>query len=299
MAKDRSGDMTGGIVREMARGSSPDFAGMPRADDGLAGRTDARAADLLAVDDDRPLTPEALEARLRALGAARYHDRHPFHRLLHDGRLDRGQVQAWALNRHAYQAAIPRKDAAILSRMDDAALRRAWRQRIVDHDGDRDGEGGIARWLRLTDGLGLDRDYVVSGAGLLPATRFAVEAYVTFCRERPLLEAIASSLTEMFAPGIIRERVTGMLAGYPFVSQDTLAYFGRRLSEAPRDADFALAYVRRHAVTAERQRAVIAALAFKCDVLWAQLDALHFAYVEPRLPPPGAFVPDAGGAARR
>ncbi len=212
--------------------------------------------------------------------------------MLHDGALDRGQVQAWALNRYAYQAAIPRKDAAIVSRMDDPALRRAWRQRIVDHDGEREGEGGIARWLKLTDGLGLDRDYVTSGAGLLPATRFAVEAYVTFCRERPLLEAIASSLTEMFAPRIIRTRVAGMLAGYDFISPETLTYFGKRLTEAPRDADFALAYVKAHALTAEKQRAVIAALGFKCDVLWAQLDALHFAYVEPRLPPPGAFVPE-------
>lgn len=250
-------------------------------------------ADLFAVDDDRPLTPQGLEERLRALGAARYHDRHPFHRLLHDGALDRGQVQAWALNRYAYQAAIPRKDAAIVSRMDDPALRRAWRQRIVDHDGEHEGEGGIARWLKLTDGLGLDREYVTTGAGLLPATRFAVEAYVTFCRERPLLEAIASSLTEMFAPGIIRTRVAGMLAAYDFVSQETLAYFGQRLTQAPRDADFALAYVKAHARTAEKQRAVIAALGFKCNVLWAQLDALHFAYVAPRLPPPGAFVPDA------
>jgi len=257
-----------------------------------APRDDASGADLFAVDDDRPLTPQGLEERLRAVGAARYHDRHPFHRLLHDGALDRGQVQAWALNRYAYQAAIPRKDAAIVSRLEDPALRRAWRQRIVDHDGDHEGEGGIARWLKLTDGLGLDREFVTRGAGLLPATRFAVEAYVTFCRERPLLEAIASSLTEMFAPGIIRSRVAGMLAGYDFVSQETLAYFGQRLTQAPRDADFALAYVKAHARTAETQRAVIAALGFKCDVLWAQLDALHFAYVAPRLPPPGAFVPD-------
>ena len=218
--------------------------------------------DLFHVSDERPLTPQALEARLRAIGAARYHDRHPFHRLLHDGALRRGQVEAWALNRYAYQAAIPRKDAAILSRLDDPALRRAWRQRIVDHDGEREGEGGIARWLKLTDGLGLDPAYVTSGAGLLPATRFAVEAYVTFCRERPLLEAIASSLTEMFAPGIIRIRVAGMLAGYDFISEETLAYFGRRLTEAPRDADFALAFVKAEATTAEKQRAVLAALRF-------------------------------------
>lgn len=247
-----------------------------------------------SVDADRLLSPAELEARLRAVGAERYHDKHPFHRLLHAGKLDRTQVTAWALNRYYYQAMIPVKDATVLSRMTDPALRRAWRQRIVDHDGEREGDGGIERWLKLTDGLGLDRAYVVSGAGLLPGTRFAVEAYVNFCRERPLLEAIASSLTEMFSPGIIRERVAGMLAGYSFVSKETLAYFDKRLTQAPRDADFALDYVKAHADTAEKQQAVIAALEFKCSVLWSQLDALHFAYVEPGVVPPGAWSPAAG-----
>ena len=239
------------------------------------------------------LAPEELEARLRDVGARRYHNLHPFHELLHSGRLDRGQVQAWALNRYYYQAMIPVKDASILARMEDPALRRAWRQRIVDHDGEREGEGGIARWLKLTDGLGLDRDYVLSTRGVLPATKFAAEAYVHFVRERSLLEAIASSLTEMFSPGIIGERVSGMLANYDFISRETLAYFDKRLAQAPRDADFALDYVKRHAVRPDQQEAAIRALEFKCDVLWAQLDALHHAYVEPRHVAPGAFVPEA------
>ena len=237
------------------------------------------------------LSPDALEATLRSVGAARYHDRHPFHRLLHEGRLSRDQVRAWALNRYCYQAAIPRKDATILSRMEDPGLRRVWRQRIIDHDGEDGARGGIERWLRLTDGLGLPRAYVVSQQGVLPATRFAVEAYVRFTGERSLLEAIASSLTELFAPDIIANRLSGMLASYDFVSPETLAYFGSRLSQAPRDAEFALDHVRRHADTPERQRAVVAALTFKCDVLWAQLDALHHAYVEPKIPPPGAWTP--------
>jgi coenzyme PQQ biosynthesis protein C len=237
------------------------------------------------------LAPEELEVELRRIGEARYHWNHPFHKAMKSGELTKGQVQAWALNRYYYQSRIPIKDAALMARMDDAELRRAWRQRIIDHDGERAGEGGIARWLKLTDGLGLDRAYVASTEGVLPATRFAVEAYVHFVRERSLLEAIASSLTEMFSPRIIADRVAGMLANYDFVSRETLAYFQRRLDQAPRDADFALDYVKREARRPDQQQAVLDALRFKCDVLWAQLDALEHAYVTPGRIPDGAFRP--------
>jgi coenzyme PQQ biosynthesis protein C len=238
------------------------------------------------------MSADELEAALRDIGARRYHRLHPFHGLLHGGRCTRGQVQAWALNRYYYQASIPLKDASLIGRCDDPALRREWRSRLVDHDGESEGDGGIARWLRLTDGLGLDRDMVVSLRGLLPATRFAVDAYVRFVREKTLLEAVASSLTELFSPDIISERVAGMLANYDFVTRETLAYFDKRPPQAARDSDFALDYVRRHAVTPERQQAVLAALEFKCDVLWSMLDALHHAYVAPKHVPPGAFVPE-------
>jgi coenzyme PQQ biosynthesis protein C len=240
----------------------------------------------------RLLSPDELEAGLRALGAERYHWHHPFHLAMKAGELTKAQVQAWALNRYYYQAQIPIKDAIILARMDEPALRRAWRQRLIDHDGEHEGEGGIERWLRLTDGLGLERTYVVSTAGLLPATRYAVEAYVHFVRERSLLEAIASSLTEMFAPKIIADRISGMLANYDFVSREALVYFDQRLSQAPRDADFALDYVKREARRPEEQQAVLGALRFKCDMLWAQLDALEHAYGIPGRIPPGAFRPD-------
>jgi pyrroloquinoline quinone biosynthesis protein D len=242
------------------------------------------------------LSPADLEKALRDIGSRRYHNLHPFHGLLHGGKLNRDQVRAWALNRYYYQAMIPVKDATILARMDEPELRRVWRQRIVDHDGIAEGDGGLERWLRLTDSLGFPRDYIVSTAGLLPATRFAVQAYVHFVRDRSLLEAIASSLTEMFSPNIISERMAGMLANYDFVSRETLAYFDKRLSQAPRDADFALDYVKQHATTPQAQQSVLDALTFKCDVLWSQLDALHHAYVSPGLPPPGAWVP---GAERR
>jgi pyrroloquinoline-quinone synthase len=233
-----------------------------------------------------------LELRLRAVGAERYHDKHPFHALLHGGRLSRAQVQAWALNRYCYQAAIPRKDAALLSRLQDRELRRIWVRRILDHDGFAGDPGGIERWLKLTDGLGLDRTYVLSMQGALPAVRFAVEAYVRFVGERSPLEAIASSLTELFAPAIHQERISGMLANYDFIGDEVMGYFRTRLSQAPRDVAFALDYVKREARTPELQRLVIDALRLKCDVLWAQLDALHHAYVQPGLVPPGAFVPD-------
>ncbi len=234
-------------------------------------------------------SPAELEASLRRIGAERYHNLHPFHRMLHGGKLTKGQVQAWALNRYCYQSAIPRKDAALIARTTDPELRRLWRQRLVDHDGEAPGQGGIARWLALTDGLGLDRDYVVSTSGALPATKFVVEAYVRFVSERTLLEAVASSLTELFSPAIISERVSGMLENYSFISRDTLAYFNARMTQAPRDADFALEYVKREARRADQQQATLAALEFKCNVLWAQLDALYHAYVAPSHVPPGAF----------
>lgn len=242
------------------------------------------------------LTPAELEAALRRIGAERYHNLHPFHRLLHGGKLSKGQVQAWALNRYCYQSAIPRKDAALIARASDPELRRLWRQRLVDHDGEAPGQGGIARWLALTDGLGLDREYVVSTRGALPATKFAVEAYVRFVGERSLLEAVASSLTELFSPAIISERVSGMLENYPFVGRDTLAYFNARMTQAPRDADFALEYVKREARRPDQQQAVLAALEFKCSVLWAQLDALYHAYVAPGHVPPGAFRIESGAS---
>ena len=243
-------------------------------------------------------TADALEAALREIGAERYHILHPFHRLLHTGKLDRGQVQAWALNRYYYQSRIPMKDAALLSRCEDRELRREWLVRLLDHDGMGDQEGGIVRWLRLCQGLGLDPDYVISEEGILPATKFAVDAYVRFVRDRTLLEAVASSLTELFAPKIHEERIPGLLQHYSFVSEEMVAYFRRRLDQAPRDAGFALDYVREHADTAEKRLAVARALIFKCDVLWAQLDALHHAYVLGGGIPIGAFMPEDIAAVR-
>jgi coenzyme PQQ biosynthesis protein C len=210
--------------------------------------------------------------------------------------LSEAGLEAALLNRYYYQSRIPQKDAILLARLPDAASRRIWRTRLLDHDGTETDAGGIARWLRLATGVGLNPDYVQSAQGILPATRFAVDAYVHFVRDRSLLEAIASSLTELFSPTIIAERVAGMLANYDFISPETLSYFNARLQQAPRDADYALAYVKTHAHTVADQQAVIAALRFKCDVLWAQLDALYSAYVTPGHIPHGAFMAEDGGA---
>ena len=233
-----------------------------------------------------------LEEQLRYIGATRYHSLHPFHRLLHGGKLNKGQVQAWALNRYYYQSSIPLKDAVVISRFRDRATRIEWRHRIEDHDGNFDTEGGIERWLQLTSGLGLDNGYVEAAEGILPATRFAVDAYVHFVRDRTPLEAIASSLTELFAPNLHEERISGMLMHYDFINPGVMSYFKRRLEQAPRDANFALDYVKAKATTPAERQLVCNALIFKTNVLWVQLDALYHAYVEGHVPP-GVFVPEA------
>jgi pyrroloquinoline-quinone synthase len=229
-------------------------------------------------------------AGLRAIGRERYHHRHPFHELMHAGKLTRGQLQAWALNRYAYQSRIPIKDAAILARSQDPDFRVAWRKRIVDHDGDGTHPGGIEKWLRLVEATGLTREQAIRGEGILPAVRYAVDAYVDFVRSHSHLEAVASSLTELFSKELITLRVDRLREHYPWLSGG-LGYFEGRLTQAPDDAHFALAWVVEHARTREEQELALGALRAKCDILWAMLDAIYFAYVEPGWPPPGAFRP--------
>ncbi|MEM8876569.1 MAG: pyrroloquinoline-quinone synthase PqqC [Pseudomonadota bacterium] len=242
------------------------------------------------------MTPDrtVFEARLRQIGADRYHDKHPFHHMLHSGGCTPDQVRAWVINRFYYQSRIPMKDAAFMSRCEDPDIRRAWRSRIEDHDGNEEHGGGIARWLTLARAVGLDPDYVASTQGVLPGTRFAVDAYVRFVREKTLLEAVASSLTELFAPKIHSERIAGLLTHYDFANEESMSYFKTRLKEAPKDVAWGLRFVLDHADTAEKQDQAAAALAFKTDVLWSQLDTLHSAYVEPGRIPPGAWQPGDG-----
>ena len=251
---------------------------------------------MTGVEHQDLLTPVELEQRLRAIGAERYHHKHPFHLLMHEGRLTRGQLQAWALNRYYYQNIIPIKDSIILSRAADPAFRRAWRKRIVDHDGDGTKPGGIEKWIQLAQSTGLDRESVIAETGILPAVRYAVNAYIDLVSKRSFLEAVASSLTELFSRDLISLRVDRLKQHYPWLTSG-LAYFDARLTQAPEDAKFALAYVTEHAHTRAEQELVLGALSAKCDILWAQLDAIYFAYVSPGWPPPGAFHPgkeDAG-----
>ncbi len=239
----------------------------------------------------QPLTIEELRARVRAVGEQSYHHRHPFHLLMHEGKLTRGQLQAWALNRYYYQSRIPIKDAIILSRSDDSGFRRAWRKRVLDHDGDNDPEGGIERWIRLAKASGLPRERVISCKEVLPGVRYAVDAYLDLVKNRSLLEAVASSLTELFSRDLITLRMDALRRHYPWLSGG-LDYFEARLDQAPADAQFAFQFVADHARTYAEQEKAIQALREKCEILWAQLDAIYYAYVEPGWPPPGAFRPE-------
>jgi pyrroloquinoline-quinone synthase len=246
------------------------------------------------VSTSESFLPEAqFVARFHAIGEERYHHKHPFHLMMHEGKLTRGQLQAWALNRYYYQSRIPIKDATILARSEDAEFRRAWRKRIFDHDGDATHPGGIEKWLRLVEATGLTRDQALRGDAILPAVRYAVDAYLELVRSATFLEAVASSLTELFSGKLIALRMDALRRYYPWLSGG-LDYFQGRLTQAPEDADFALAWVVKHARTREQQELALAALRAKCNILWAQLDAVYFAYVSPGWPPPGAFQPQAG-----
>jgi len=221
---------------------------------------------------------------LRREGASRYHDAHPVHVLMHDGKLDKRQLQQWVLNRYYYQTRIPIKDALILSKSEDPAFRRAWIRRIHDHDGNQPGEGGLALWLRLAEGVGLSRAEVESLASVLPGVKFACDAYVTLVRERSLLEAVASSLTEFFAPDLMSRRILAWEKHYPWVDAEMLAYFRSRVPRAKFDSEEAIEFVVTHAKSYELQERCVAALIRKTEILWHLLDCVQAAYV----PGPGA-----------
>ncbi|HEX6468742.1 MAG TPA: pyrroloquinoline-quinone synthase PqqC [Streptosporangiaceae bacterium] len=220
---------------------------------------------------------ESFLAALRAQGR-RYHDQHPFHRRMNEGALSRRQLQGWAANRFYYQVNLPRKDAAVVANCPDREVRRRWIQRILDHDGTVDGGGGIEAWLRLGQALGLTREELLDERHVVPGVRFAVDAYVTFARTRPWVEAVASSLTELFAPDLMAERLAAFERHYPWIDRQGLAYFRARLTQAPRDSQHAMQVVTEHCRTADEQAAAVAALSFKCDVLWSMLDSIDRAY---------------------
>jgi pyrroloquinoline-quinone synthase len=223
---------------------------------------------------------EEFVARLRAQGT-RYHHLHPFHRRMDAGDLTPDELRRWVENRFYYQKCIPLKDAAILSNCPEVEVRREWIQRIVDHDGTGEGEGGIESWLRLGQALGVSRDELVSEQGVLPAVRYAVDAYVNFARQRPWIEAVASSLTELFGPDAIRVRLDALERHYGWIDPAGLQYFRTRLVQAPRDAQHALDLTVERCRTPEQQDAAVAALRFKTEVLWVQLDAIDRGDTQP------------------
>ena len=232
-------------------------------------------------DEATPWTGDGFVQHLRAQGT-RYHNLHSFHVRMDAGELTRDELQRWVANRFYYQECIPIKDAAILSNCPEVAVRREWIQRIVDHDGTADGTGGIESWLRLGEALAVTREELVSERRVLPGVRYAVDAYVNFARRRPWIEAVASSLTELFGPGAIRVRVAALERQYPWIDPTGLQYFRDRLVQAPRDAEYALGLVVERCRTRDQQDAAVAALRFKTEVLWAQLDAIERGDTQPQ-----------------
>jgi len=237
-----------------------------------------------------PWSREEFEAQLRNQGRA-YHIHHPYNVMLNGGNATREQIQGWVANRYYYQIGIPVKDAAILSNCPDREVRRNWVQRILDHDGHGDDPGGIEAWLRLAEAVGLSRQSVESLAHVLPGVRFAVDAYVNFARRAPWQEAVCSSLTEMFAPEIHKQRLANWPDHYPWIESPGLRYFQNRVSQARRDVEFGLAFTLDHFNTRALQERAIEILKFKLDVLWEMNDAMALRYMAP-----GTFQATPAGA---
>jgi pyrroloquinoline-quinone synthase len=232
----------------------------------------------VALEEEQPLPEAEFLARLRAVGGAAYHHQHPFHVAMNEGRLGPEAIRGWVANRFCYQQAIPRKDAAILSNCPDREVRRSWIRRIVDHDGATGDEGGIEAWLRLGEACGLTRAELLDERHVLPGVRFAVDAYLHFVRAEPWQIAVSSSLTELFAPDLMARRLAAFEQYYTWVQPWGFDYFRRRLTQAPRDSQEALAITIQYARTRERQEATFRALKFKCDLLWSLLDAIQQRY---------------------
>jgi pyrroloquinoline-quinone synthase len=232
-----------------------------------------------------PFSPAQLLEALKREGTQRYHARHPFHLRMHEGRLSQRELQSWAENRFYYQTRIPIKDALIVAKSEDSAFRRTWLRRIVDHDGGIEGEGGIELWLRLGDAVGLERRRLLSHSGVVPGVRFACDAYVNLVRQASLVEAVASSLTECFAPDLMSERIVAFERHYRFIDASALEYFRQRVPRARRDSEEALAFVLERAQTREVQDACVAALIKKTEILWHLLDCLQLAPADGELAP--------------
>lgn len=225
-----------------------------------------------------PLSAVDFEEELRGVGEHRYHHLHPFNERMHAGDLTEQEFRGWARNRFYYQLNLPIKDAYILTKLPSSEHRKQWIKRITDHDGTPGAEGGIERWVRLGEAVGLTREELHDTRTVLPGVRFAVDAYVEFCRDRPWLEAVASALTELFAPDLLSRRINDVLEHYPWIASEGLEYFRTRLTQQPADIEHLLALVLNNATTREQQEACVRALEFKCDVLWTLLDTVQLTF---------------------
>jgi pyrroloquinoline-quinone synthase len=239
------------------------------------------------------LSSEQFEANLRRIGEERYHHRHPFNLRMHAGTLTPEEIRCWVRNRYYYQTRIPIKDGHILAKAEEPEFRREWIERIHDHDGTPQDEGGLELWLRLAEAVGLDRREVEQLNGVLPGVRAACDDYVRFVESHDLLESVAASLTELFSGDIMKDRIAAFERHYPWVSEEGLRYFRARPAQAPRDAAFGLAFVIEHACTREDQERCLHALERKCEILWRLLDAVEAAGRRPRLVSHALLRPDA------
>jgi len=224
------------------------------------------------------------EAQLRERGAG-YHIHHPFNVRMNSGLLRPHQIRGWVANRFYYQVNIPQKDGAIIANCPDRETRRKWVRRILDHDGEEGHEGGIEAWLRLGTAVGLDAADLWSQRHVVPGVRFAVDAYVNFARHAPWQEAVCSSLTEMFAPRIHKDRLANWPTHYGWIDPDGLQYFRGRIALAERDVEHGLQVTLDHFTTRAQQERALDILQFKLDILWAMLDAIEKAYPDHEAPP--------------
>lgn len=222
------------------------------------------------------LTEEQFVERLKKIGEEKYHDKHPFHMRMHEGGLSKREMQRWIANRFYYQKCLPVKDSLVMSKLPERSDRIKWRERIIDHDGRTENEGGILAWLKFAEAAGINRAELLEGKLFLPGVVFAVDAYVNYCRNSEWWLAVASSLTEVFAPTLVSYRIEVIERHYPWIDREGLTYFRNRLHQAPRDSEHGLSLVLSAADTFEKQEQALKAVEFKCDVLWSMVDAIQF-----------------------
>lgn len=224
-----------------------------------------------------PWSRDEFDRKLREKGKG-YHIHHPFNVMMYEGKLTREQLQCWVANRFYYQIGIPQKDAAILSNCPDREVRRSWILRITDHDGSSGAEGGIEAWIKLGEAVGLTREDVTSLKLVSPGVKFAVDAYINFARQRPWQESVCSSLTELFAPHIHQQRISSWPETYPWIKEEGLIYFKKRLTEARRDVEQGLAVTLDYfGKTRDLQNQALDILQFKLNVLWVIADSIMLA----------------------